>query len=650
MDSGCGSDVGDVGFDVHNQLLNSWCTAPPSAEELAAIHNCLPDWEPDLNAREIGWLPRAQEVEKPQHEIFTPPSGISESVDQVVCPFCEASTGSVKEGSSPPLIRGSGEEPRRNAPRPKVRKYNPTGRWSARMGYNGPAYCKGCSEIFRSHLLHATHVTRNGCTRATPCVHCVRILSHFDRPPAAVFREWDAARQARGAKAQSGGTRKRVGGSEVAAIPTAVAIATACPDATDSNRSGTPRASASWAVNQAKRARYAPVAVVGTLVVFAALVNLLYGHTKETVSVGTKGDTPTSDYAEQQPGNHSSAMASWQEGQATVGAFDEQDASIEAFNRLRGEIRAKVLFCLASFVVIGCLFCRCSCRDRPLLTDDDNDDDKTSTVVVKPAAPRPPTRTKTHKFGSSVNDSDGDEGQKAPPIETAENEGLDLVVQGSWILCECGLIPWAWTIIFFCTVASVMATTALTVIVFEPLLKGETARDRAMDLVQLHTSLVGLLFAMLISLKIVFYIGIPIFLVRFRRLQGRRTLWVLWLAGNLLVWIGQVICDLQGRSPSLSQRTGPWIGNNWASCGNDIFVAENLMMQSIFISTGVMTFRAMRKAKRDAREWRQLQRGKQPRAATAQLWVEEVYSVWRPVVQSRSCAANEGRLPLLLNL
>ena len=47
------------------------------------------------------------------------------------------------------------------------------------------------------------------------------------------------------------------------------------------------------------------------------------------------------------------------------------------------------------------------------------------------------------------------------PGSSSVNEAKedDLVVRGSWILCECSLVPWAWTIIVICSVAVLMLTT-----------------------------------------------------------------------------------------------------------------------------------------------------------------------------------------------
>jgi hypothetical protein len=76
--------------------------------------------------------------------------------------------------------------------RERPRKENPLGYWNAKHGYDGPAYCKACSESFRSHLLRQKRNPRNGCSRAHPCRDCERILAHFGgRSPAEIFSAYD---------------------------------------------------------------------------------------------------------------------------------------------------------------------------------------------------------------------------------------------------------------------------------------------------------------------------------------------------------------------------------------------------------------------------------------------------------------------------
>ncbi len=82
------------------------------------------------------------------------------------CPFCTSANL---------------DERARYRKRQRPRKENPVAFWNNKHGYTGPAYCKACSESFRSHLLRPGRNPKNGCSRTYPCGDCQKILAHFDK-------------------------------------------------------------------------------------------------------------------------------------------------------------------------------------------------------------------------------------------------------------------------------------------------------------------------------------------------------------------------------------------------------------------------------------------------------------------------------------
>ena len=112
--------------------------------------------------------------------------------------------------------------------RDKPRATNQLRMWNHKHGYNGPPYCKACSESFRSHLLRPGRNPRNGCSRMKPCNDCAKVLAHFgDQTPADVFAHFDAARVVRGLEHQG----EAVAAAQVDACARPTTIATSVPDA-----------------------------------------------------------------------------------------------------------------------------------------------------------------------------------------------------------------------------------------------------------------------------------------------------------------------------------------------------------------------------------------------------------------------------------
>ena len=101
------------------------------------------------------------------------------------CPFCCNKTT---------------EECNRNYRTKHARSSNKLAKWYSKFGYDGPVYCKACSERFAAHLLRQKRPTpRFGepCSRERPCLSCAAILQFYDSPPEAVFAMVERSRAAR---------------------------------------------------------------------------------------------------------------------------------------------------------------------------------------------------------------------------------------------------------------------------------------------------------------------------------------------------------------------------------------------------------------------------------------------------------------------
>ena len=100
---------------------------------------------------------------------------VIEADNALVCPIC------------PDVVNCTDQKA--NKERSQPRKSNEMRKWYSHYGYQGPNYCKRCSEVFNNHLLHrkGKHKNRAGCTRLTPCVRCKAILDQVKD----VDRMWD---------------------------------------------------------------------------------------------------------------------------------------------------------------------------------------------------------------------------------------------------------------------------------------------------------------------------------------------------------------------------------------------------------------------------------------------------------------------------
>ena len=92
------------------------------------------------------------------------------------------------------------------------RSSNRLAKWYRKFGYDGPTYCKACSERFAAHLLRDKRPTsRFGqpCSRECPCLHCSSILALFTSPPTVVFALVESSRSARRARRIANASHKR---------------------------------------------------------------------------------------------------------------------------------------------------------------------------------------------------------------------------------------------------------------------------------------------------------------------------------------------------------------------------------------------------------------------------------------------------------
>lgn len=65
-----------------------------------------------------------------------------------------------------------------------------------KIGYRGPAYCSGCSNTFRNHLIRRRGQRRTCCSCKSPCDICRQILEHFEGTDyETIFQRVDSAKQ-----------------------------------------------------------------------------------------------------------------------------------------------------------------------------------------------------------------------------------------------------------------------------------------------------------------------------------------------------------------------------------------------------------------------------------------------------------------------
>ena len=123
----------------------------------------------------------------------------------VTCPHCR--------GQETHDASDSKQSRRRRRQMRNGRSKNKLGMWWKKYGYEGPLYCQRCSEIFRDHIIRQISNSA-GCSRASPCVDCARILQHFKKPKCAVWELIATKCREKGVRAASAGlvkTEKLVG-------------------------------------------------------------------------------------------------------------------------------------------------------------------------------------------------------------------------------------------------------------------------------------------------------------------------------------------------------------------------------------------------------------------------------------------------------
>ena len=92
-------------------------------------------------------------------------AGTADADTDPICPHCPLGGRTVRS---------------KNKDRAATRKSNLLQSWYSSYGYTGPPYCKRCSEAFNNHLLRRSAKGKNraGCTRASHCSQCQKILAH----------------------------------------------------------------------------------------------------------------------------------------------------------------------------------------------------------------------------------------------------------------------------------------------------------------------------------------------------------------------------------------------------------------------------------------------------------------------------------------
>jgi len=83
------------------------------------------------------------------------------------------------------------------------------GQYWRSMGYRGPAYCSGCSNTFRNHLIRRRGQPRTRCSRESPCNACSRILEHFEGDHETAFASMDTSNQRAAQRASARGRAGR---------------------------------------------------------------------------------------------------------------------------------------------------------------------------------------------------------------------------------------------------------------------------------------------------------------------------------------------------------------------------------------------------------------------------------------------------------
>jgi hypothetical protein len=108
-----------------------------------------------------------------------------ESMEPAVpCPFC------TENGEDDELV-SDGRKTRKRRRKAVSRTTQRHGRWWQTLGYDGPAYCQRCSEVFRDHIIRQKPNSAE-CNRNNPCHECAKVLAHFSSGTGNHTQLWDA--------------------------------------------------------------------------------------------------------------------------------------------------------------------------------------------------------------------------------------------------------------------------------------------------------------------------------------------------------------------------------------------------------------------------------------------------------------------------
>ena len=114
--------------------------------------------------------------------------------EAAACPYCAAAV-IIDSNTAADMVAAPGRFALYR-PRIATRKDNRLAAWYTKYGYDGPGYCKSCSEKFNSHLLRQNaQVARASCSRAVPCKPCTGILANFSCEPSELYHKFDSRHQ-----------------------------------------------------------------------------------------------------------------------------------------------------------------------------------------------------------------------------------------------------------------------------------------------------------------------------------------------------------------------------------------------------------------------------------------------------------------------
>lgn len=124
--------------------------------------------------------PTSSRVTRPS----TPSTAQTENAESLQpCPFCTAN------GENDDLV-SDGRKTRKRRRKAVSRTTQRHGRWWQTLGYDGPAYCQRCSEVFRDHIIRRKPNSAQ-CNRDNPCHECAKVLAHFSSGTGNHARLWE---------------------------------------------------------------------------------------------------------------------------------------------------------------------------------------------------------------------------------------------------------------------------------------------------------------------------------------------------------------------------------------------------------------------------------------------------------------------------